>query len=464
MFKKLNLYIVLNLFLILIFIAPLVYISGFVFPLIDDLCMAVKNYGSFGGNLWEWYNFQNGRYINAVFALLPIYNLVVYRIVIASGFLLLEFALFWFVQRLFYCYAVKVSFQKKLFISLLLYIVLVAQLPSLFQIFYWYSGVGPYLYSFIFLLFFLGSVLLYFFKQKMNFPAFALIIILLNGNNELLMILSNFIILILFLWDWIRERRLNIKLLLLNIISWLSSMALVFAPATVLRRGLHVYGGDFWGSVKVAFIYGTKCIAVNLAELPYLLCYLVIFLLIYNSIKNNKFRFIRPAYLFIISYLSVISIFFTVYYATGLFAVYEGRLGNMADIIVFTFSLLNVFNFAVYLRSIYTHRFLASPFSAPALAAFLFIFIFFRNENYLSIRKDVWEKELVRYEDDMENRLEILAGSNNKVILLEAVKGTRILKSADIYYSGQEWLQYCYKEYINDYLGKNFESIQINVQ
>ena len=464
MFRKNTLLGVLNLLLLVVFIGPLLYISRFIFLSFDDFCMAIKNYETFGSNLWEWYNYQNGRYVNAIFALSPVYNLAIYRIVIMSGFLLLGFALFWFVQRLFYCYDQYENFHKKVLLSILIYIVLVAQLPSLFEIFYWYSGVGPYLYSFVFLLFFLGSVLLYFFEQRMNFWFFALIIILLNGNNELLMILSNFIILLLFLWDWIRERRLNTKLLLLNIISWISSIALFFAPATFLRRGLHVYGGDFWGSVKVAFIYGTKCIAINLVEVPYLLCYLIIFLVIYNSVKSRKVRLIRPLHLFIISYLCVISIFFIVYYATGLFGVYEGRMGNMADIIVFMFTLLNVFNFAIYLRSYNIFLLSASPYYAPVLTACLLVFILFRNENYINIRKDILTKELVRYEEEMENRFRILAGSSNKIILLEPVEGTRIIKAADRYYVGQEWLQYCYKEYINDYFGKNFESITIDVQ
>ena len=464
MFNKVNFLPVLNVILLIVFVAPLVYISKFVFLSTDDFCMAIKDFDSYGSNLREWYNYQNGRYINAIFALLPVYGLSIYKIIIASGFLLLGFALFWFVHRLFYSYDYQIGLQKKLLFAILLYIVLVAQLPSLFEMFYWYSAVGPYLYSFIFLLFFLGSVLKFFFKRTMNFYFFALVIIFLNGNNELLMILSNFLILLLFIWDWIEVRKLNKKLLLLNIISWASSLVLVLAPATALRRGLHVYGGDIWGSIKVAFIYGTKAIAINLMEIPYLICYFVVFLLIYNSIKNNKVSFIRPLHLFVISYLCVVSIFFIVYYATGLFGVYEGRMGNMTDITVFIFAFLNIFNFAFYLRFKGIRRSLVSRYYAPVLLSLLFIFILFKNENYVNIRKDIVGGDLIRYEEDMEERFQNLREPHEKTVLLEPVEGTRILKSGDKYYAGQDWLQYCYREYINSYLGKNFESIDINFQ
>ena len=464
MIKKIDFRPILNIVLLILFFGPLFYISRFIFLSTDDFCMAIKAYENFGGNFWEWYNYINGRYINAVFALMPVYNLSVYRIIIITLILLLGGALFWFVQKLFYCYELQANFHKKLLLVILLYLVLIAQLPSLFEIFYWYSAAGPYLLSFIFLLLFLGAALTYFFKRKMNFLFFALVIILINGNNEILILLTNFILMLLFLGDWIKRRELNNRLLVLNIISWLSSLAVILSPGTVSRRGLHDYGGDFIGSVKVSFFYGAKFIILNLTQIPYLIFFLIVFLWIYNTVKDTEKRFIFPLYLLTISYLSVTSVFFIVYYATGLFDVYVGRIGNMAGMLVFIFAFLNVFNFAVYLRSKSNYRILRSSYYSPVLISVLLVFLIFKNENYVNIRKDITEGNLVIYKDEMEKRFRLLAESNEKTIILEPIEGTRILKSGDKYYVGQEWLQYWYTEYINIYLGKNFERININIQ
>lgn len=463
MIKKSNYLPVLNVILFLLFIGPFIYVANFIFPSTDDFCMASKIYESFGSNFTEWYNSINGRYINALFSLMPVYELTVYRLIVVSLLLLLGVSLFWFVQSVFSSYNLQFGFQKKILLSLLMYIVLVAQLPSLFEIFYWYAGAGPYLLSFIFLLFFLGCVLLFILKREINIFLLAPIIIFINGNNEMLIILSNFLVLLLLLWNWAQERKCDKKLLLLNIISWLSSLAFFLSPGTISRRGFHEYGGNFIGSVKVAVFYGAKFIASNLVEIPYLIFYIILFLWVYNSKKDTIKHFINPFHLLVISYLSIISIFFVVYYATGLFGVYEGRIGNMADMVVFIFAFLNIFNFAVYLRSKGFLRVFGFSYYIPILSTIFLVFLIVNNENYVNVRKDITEKNLIRYKDDMETRFQVLEESDEKTIILEPIEGTRILKSGDKYYVGQEWLQYCYKEYINKYLGKNFDKINIDI-
>lgn len=453
-----------SVFLIFVFILPLVFIAQYTFPALDDLCRNVTSTENFFFEIKNWYMTHNGRYVNAFFSFLPVYDTTVYRIVVSLQFFILGYMLFRFVHSLSKMYKVSIKNSRIFFLSTLLFIFLISLLPSLYEFFYWYAAVTAYLFSFIFFLLFLIFNWKVYLGYNWNFTQFALVVVLLNGNNEIFLGLTNFLLLTLLFWSYFNEKKWNWRLLWLNLISWISSIILILSPGTLMRRFQISTGGSFVDSLKVAVLYGGKFIGEHFIELPFVLFFIIVFVWFYKSFGSNNRKYLNPLFLLVISYLSIISLYFIMFYATGLVDKDFGRVGNILHLVMATFVFLNIINLAAFLKGMKEISVLRYKGILPLLLSIFIVVLLFTNQNFADMRKDLYSGNLQRYKNEMQERILYLQQSNREAILVSEIEGTLILKSGDRYYVDQKWLQHCYKEYINSFYGKNYKRININIQ
>src|SRR5680860_157206 len=97
---------ILNFVLIVVFIAPFIYTTRFIYLSADDYCRASSSFIFFIENIKDWYLHHNGRYVNAVFSYLPLYNVTALRFFAASNFVLLGIILYNFNGVVFKIYNV----------------------------------------------------------------------------------------------------------------------------------------------------------------------------------------------------------------------------------------------------------------------------------------------------------------------------------------------------------------------
>lgn len=452
---------ILNIALIFIFIVPFIYTTRFIYLSADDFCRASSNFTLFFENIKDWYLHHNGRYVNAVFSYLPLYNIVILRVFAALNFVLLGITLYSFIGFVLKLYNVVALKSRRLFFSLILYIVILAQLPSLFEFFYWYATITAYLLSFIFLIIFLQFVLKSYYDIKHNPYVVAILIVLINGNNEILIGVTNFLLLVLLLSHFFKRKKWDKNLFFLNIISWISTLLVIISPGSTERRIQYDYGGNLIGSVKVAIIYGGKFLVESFFEISFLLFYLFAFLFVYHKVHKTIIKAINPILLLFVSYLSIISLFFIVYYATGLLQVYTGRIGSMVRIVSIIFLLLNVINLAVYLKPKLKSSLLNHKYASRIVLSILLIFLIFENNNLTDLQKDYFNESLKNYANNMEFRVQQIKSSKSNKIQLPRMEGTLILKSDDYNLTSQEWLRDCYKTYFNQEYNLDIEEISL---
>lgn len=456
-----NWYLGTSIILILLFIIPFLYISKYAVFVSDDLCrinsLSLEEYFS---TLKFWYLNQNGRFINAIITTIPIGSLFLYRLILSLSFVVLGLALFRFMLGIANFFRINYTKYQLLLLTVIWYIVIIGILPSLYEFFYWYAAVTVYLYGFsVFLLFVLVCMKLY--KGGRVNPLYVImLIIFINGTNELVVGIVNLLLLILLSIDYLKRRKINLRILLFNLISWICTAILVFSPGTSLRRNQFHYGGNLIGSMKVALIYGTKYIFLYLFEFPYILFYLLIFVLSYRSI-NKKFRLnsFPPLYLGIISFLCIISLFFINYYAIGLLS-HHDRIANIVRLVMMTFFLLNIVNLAVYLRRRKFVPQISNRYIPPVIGLILLSILFFQNKNYVDLRLDFKDDNFNKFERALTVRENTLKSSSDTVVKLKRIEGTRILASGDKVMNFV-WVQRCYREYINEKYDKDIQEINI---
>ena len=148
-------YISISVILALVFIIPFLYITKYTFLSADDICRAPASFHNYFINVFNWYINHNGRFTNAILSYLPVYNLQIYRWVLGCSIMLLGITIFYFIKKVFEFFNFEESIYKTIFITLIFYITIISQIPSVNQFFYWYAGTTAYLYSIILFILFL---------------------------------------------------------------------------------------------------------------------------------------------------------------------------------------------------------------------------------------------------------------------------------------------------------------------
>ncbi len=443
---------------LLAIILPALWLIQYTHLRLDDFCRFDSSFTNYLFNIQSWYFTLNGRYINSLLSHLPVYNLSVYRCILL--FLLIGFSLssYNFFKKIFSLFGVKQDSLSIVLLSLFFLVVILSILPSIDEFFYWYAAASVYQVSAIFFMFFLIHILEFWIYDKTNFYVLAILIIILNGNSELLLGVTNFLLLLLLLKDLYYKKCLKLSLIILNMLSWLSSLIMINAPGMSLRRSMYDNGGDLLVSAKVALIYGTKFIALSLAD-PLVILFIVFLFLFVRNIKIGseiQHRRINPIILGLVSYICILSMVFIIFYATGSFFSYNtGRAGNLLLVVLMLFVIINLINIIFYYNLPWI------DYRISYIVAILFFgMIFFSENNTQRLFRDMIYSENRKYADDFEQRQRSIVQQEGDLLILKPIKDTRILKSGTNNLKRQSWVRGCYLDYVNMKYNKHFKTLK----
>lgn len=451
--------------LILLFIFPVLYPINFTFLAADDYCRASANFGQYFDNINSWFLRHNGRYTNAFLSYLPIYDLKAYRLFLLLSIILLLITLFYFIKKIFYFFKLKTSNIEILLTTIIFFITIFNQLPSVYEFFYWLAATTVYLYSVILLLLFL-MLIINLFQSNVKIWKAAIIIVLLNGNSEMLIGLSNYLLLFTLVYIFKTTNSINKKVLFLNFVGWVSTLIVIFSPGSISRQSHYSEGGNIFGSAISAILSAGMFILKGLIEFPYLILYLGFALFIFHSIRKNEkksIKYINPLKFIIISFIGVASVFFVPYFATGYLKVNYGRIGNLIHIVTLIFLFLNLINFSFFLKSKlkYQRIIVKTDRIFPVFIMMFLFIIMFNSSNYSILLKEIGNNDFEKYAELKEKRKILIQNSNSSEISLERISGTKTLGSFDITENPHNWINSCYTQMINNLYDLNIESIVI---
>lgn len=454
--------VILSTILFGIFIAPFIYITKYAYLSADDFCMASADFSNYFENILFWYREHNGRFVNSFFGYLPVYDPAVYKIILALSMVTFFGVIYFFLSRVFYFFHYKLKKDQVLLISTLFFIAVISLLPSLNQLFYWYSGTSAYLYSVIFFLLLIIALLNVPSGKKRYFLSAGFLTVLTIGNHELLLLLTNFMIFLLLVTSFWFEKKIRQRSFLLLLISIGTSLIVIFSPAATNRQFQYPEGGQFLYSLKMAFLSSGMFVFKNFLNLSIFLLMTGFFLLLLHWSKNLKnYRVINPLVALVVSLICLATVVFVPYYATGYLRIRSGRIGNMIHIVWWVLFFINTINIILYLKK---RNLIKSniPISFPIAVIGIFLIITLTgNRAYKDLYMDYKLNAFSNFEKDVLIRIETVRHSDSAVLKVNQIKGTRTISHTGISNDPSHWTTTCYLEAINKKYHKNYQVITL---
>lgn len=449
--------------LILMFIFPFFYITRYTSLTADDFCRTSIDFTNYAQNFPYWYRNITGRYTNYFLSYLPIYSENLYRLSLMLLFSSLGVSIFYFVKGSLEFLKWKNQRLSIMFLSTLFFITLISQLPSIFEYFYWYASSTVYLISTIFFLLFVFLLFKLESKNRLYLPTICFLIICMNGNNEMLILLTNFILFSLLIWRKIRIKVLSNRLLIANVVAILSGLIVVLSPATENRQGYFSNSGDIIFSIWSSLLSSGMFILKSTVEFPYIIFYLGLFIFFNHYIKKfNSIKTIgvNPILLIVWSFLALGTVFFVPYYGTGSLNVNLGRIGNMIHVIFLIIIYINVFNAALFFKKVKLN-FQFQPVIYISMFALYLTMILIYNINYKNILLDLANNSFEQYQLKIENRIIELENFKGDHLILNRIEGTRTLPHWEISSNASHWSNECYLDYLKNQYHLNAKTVII---
>ncbi|MBZ9787844.1 hypothetical protein LB456_10295 [Psychroflexus sp. CAK57W] len=452
-------------FLLIVFVfGPILFLTQFVYLSADDYCRAYRDLPYFL-MIKEWYIGHNGRYVNAIISYLPIYNLWLYRLILA----LLAFAfvpvVFLFFKRIFLFYGIIPKISYLFLLTGVTSLFMISRLPAINEFFFWLAGATVYLIPLLALLIMTILTLGVNTFDKRRLLALSFLIIIVNGSNEMGAALLNAILFLILVYNLFLKNNFNYlrPLIILNIVSWLSSLPLLLAPGSENRIKYYPLAGDLLFSVYSSLLSSASFFIKKFSAIDFLIFSLIVLAIcfLFSKPKKNK-NVINPIILITISFLIFSAVLFSVYYATGHLAYNKGRIGNFIHLIfifILIFNLVNIFAFFAQFkiefsktkRIKYVLTFLIPTFTYIAISSL----------NVKSLYGDIITQNVFEYKKAVEQRFEYLKNTEQNEIKLSPIKKLNSINNGDISRKVYEWENLCYKFYINKRFDKKIKSIKL---
>lgn len=240
----------------IISLLPFVITAFFNHPSMDDYCFAVvsRKYGVIGA-VWDWYENWSGRYFFSFLLSLNLFDLerlwlvrtipIVLMVSLAGSF-------YWLADTVL----VGVRSRDKLVLSLSFMTVYLYQMPSVAEGFYWLAGSlcyqVPNVLTLVFLVFSAKLIKSGDWKYAVAMVILAFAII---GSNETSMLLLDFIVFVIFLLDYLRNRKVGRWLALVLFFMAVFSLVVILAPGNKVREANFVHGHDIARSAMLSFVF-----------------------------------------------------------------------------------------------------------------------------------------------------------------------------------------------------------------
>lgn len=234
------------LFISIFSLLPFLILSAYNNPSADDFVYSITFLkDGFFLPQYNWYVGWSGRYIaSAVLSLSPIsfYSFIGYKFGSLALLALLGSAFYYLVNQIFY----KEILLNRISICLLILLAYLYQMPKVASGLYWGAGASTYQLGNIFLLFMLGSIVLYLKTKKIKYKILAITtLFLLIGSNETIMLLTDILLFFIVVFYYARKERFNINyiksdsfFILLLVFAFIFSLIVVLAPGNNVRLGL----------------------------------------------------------------------------------------------------------------------------------------------------------------------------------------------------------------------------------
>jgi len=404
--------------LIVLFI-PFLLLCFFTHPQNDDFNYSLKTItlGYLGANIC-WYKFWSGRYFST--ALLSMNPLVVrdfgvYKLVTAGTIILVLYAFYFFVNRMFSTILEK---KKIVIISLALFILYLARMPSLVQGFYFMTSAVTYQSGNILFLIICGYLfrIRKFSDQQRNILITLILSALIfasAGTNEVNMVLTLEICVLCFLWDYIVHRRMNVLLAVATSTSIISTAIVVLAPGSG-RRFETTRHLDLISALQSSLTYGASSAAQWFILTPLLPIGLLSVPVLSKWLARRKVLpfTVSPLWSLTVSSMMYVSLFFPSFYST---AHVEARTVN----VIYLFFLISIFFNIVILIDNATDRgkelkVFSSRIGILMLCALILIMFIVPRSNVKTAISDLVTGSAYYYDKELKQRYQIINDCRNR--------------------------------------------------
>jgi len=305
------------LLLLLIAFIPYIYISFYSNPVADDFSLAFKGKSAdFFQSLVNQYQNWSGRYTSNIFVLLnPIayscfwgYKLV--PIVIIA---LTIIAFYFFIKVITYTFLKP---NKAFVLALIATLLFIYQMPIISEGIYWYTGSVAYQLGNIFLLIYVSIFAMLFQKRYILKNKFVHILILTLtlffavGFNEILMIVSLLLSMIVFLVVLKNKMENKQIALFLLIVSTICSSIMYLAPGNVVRADFFPNNHQFIQSIGLAAAQTIRFFLNWISSAPLLLLSVLYYFL--NKELSKKKNFFAKSF-YLTPLISLLLLFFVIF-------------------------------------------------------------------------------------------------------------------------------------------------------
>ncbi len=440
----------------------------FVYPFVtlnlDDYCRATWDINNYVLNVKEWYFHHNGRYTNALLTSLPIYEKPMMQFSLITLFVINITALFYFITSLFHVAFNQIDFKFVFLTSILILSSIISFMPDIQSYLYWIAGATVYSFSASLILFISGLLI-----RAVSFKKtliLALLIILLIGSSELYIIAVSFGLMVKQIAVFLSSKKLSYKVLFLQLIAVISSLAVYLSPGTSNRHGLMKSGGKFLASIyhsvteSLSFSFQ---IFFSLEGFFLIAIFMALSLILHRENPSRKIS-LSGILVFSISAIILMTVVFILYYAAGFFVERDGRVGNVITLIVILLLFLNIFTQMRYLicKNIVVN---AIPLTYLYLTlALAFVGCIYNSTNYRLIYTEISQNNFLEREKSINKRDLLIRQAvinNDEVLTLSLLKESKLLPDNNYLITEELWLEGCLLEYYNKVYQADFKQIKI---
>ncbi|PRP67005.1 DUF6056 family protein [Nonlabens agnitus] len=446
-------------------VIPFLFVVKYATLSADDFPRAVFDIQDFFRNYSSWYKMHNGRFVNAFFSLLPIYSPTPLRLMLFINFVFNFIALRFFLFELFSFYGIQVSKKVNFIATIVFFSLLIVQMPSLVDYFYWYASMTVYSISFCCFL----MTLAYLFKMmrgdKRAIIWSMLFSILAIGSSELFILLLNSIVAVFLFVDYINRKQVVRSLIYLQLIVIAASVLVILSPGSANRQQAFEQSGNFINALSVTwreilFFFSNEF--SNLQDyLTYSVIVMLIALVLIKSKNSVSLKYINPLILLLFSITLLICILFTPSYAMGGLPFNYGRVGNLIHLLWLVIVLVNTINLMVALKKQqWIDWSIGEYWCLPTLLVLLTTSVV-RSSNVNNIYDDLINDRFEKSENDRNDRLLRVINSREVNIVLEPMMMPKTLQYTDVTSNPDHWYNKSYVNYFNAKYDININTVRV---
>lgn len=448
---------------LVLLLLPFIYISLFIHPIADDFTYAVKGrtYDIFDNLVGEYLNW-NGRYFSN---LLVIINPItygwfgLYKVIPIVLIVFTVFAFYIFTSAIF---TRNFKSQVKFQISLILTLLYLHQMPDLAEGIYWYTGAVTYhLGNIIFLI--TASLLAlqynnrYVFSNKViHYFIFVILLFLLNGMNEIHVIILWLFFGTILIAYFSYNKKLNVVVLLLLIASLLFSLILILSPGNEVRAAHFSENHRLWNSLLMSSAQTIRFLGEWLWSLPLLFASLLF--LYFRKWLNEKMSllassfFLKPWQSLLIIPAVIFIGAFPAYWGTGILG--QHRTMNVSYflfLIIWFVNLTICFNYLSRCNFAIRYKFLLNLNHTKEiiLISGLFLSLILTGNSY-TVLSDLISSRAHNFSKQMEDRYQIIKNSKDTAFIRTIYLPPESIFVSDVSTDPNDWVNRSYGLYFSE--------------